>query len=54
MKEVGLVHCKIDPCVWKLVKKTSQEPQLQVLVLFHIDDLMLAGRKVEDVWAEFQ
>ena len=54
MKEMGLVQCKTDPCVWKLVKETSQGPQLQVLVLFHTDDFMLAGRKGEAGWEEFQ
>ena len=47
LREMGLVQCKTDACVWKLVKETSQGPQLQVLVLFHIDDIMLAGRKSE-------
>ena len=47
LKEMDLVQCKTDPCVWKLVKETSQGSQLQVLVLFHIDDFMLAGRKGE-------
>ena len=47
LREMGLVQCKTDPCVWKLVKETLQGPQLQVLVLFHIDDFMLAGRKGE-------
>ena len=51
---MGLVQCKTDPCVWKLVKETSQGPQLQVLVLFHIDDFMLAGRRGEAGWEEFQ
>ena len=32
------------PCVWKLVTVTSQGSQLQVSVLFHINDFMLAGR----------
>ena len=41
MKDMGLVQCKTDPCV----TETSERPQLQVLVLFHIDDFMLAGRK---------
>ena len=45
MKEMGLQQCNTDPCVWKLVKETSQGPQFQVLTLFHIDDFMLAGRK---------
>ena len=54
MNEMGLVQCKTDPCVWKPVKETSQRPQLQVLVLFHIDDFMLAGRKGEVGWKEFQ
>ena len=45
LREMGLVQCKTDPCVWKLVKETPQGPLLQVLVLFHIDDFMLAGRK---------
>ena len=54
MKEMGLVQCKTDPCVWKLVKETSQGPQLQVLVLFLIHDIMWAGRKGEIGWEEFQ
>ena len=45
MKDMGLVQYKTDPCVWTPVKETSQGPQLQVLVLFHMDDFMLAGRK---------
>ena len=44
VKEVGLVQSKADPCVWKLVKKTSQGPQLHVLVLFHIDDFRLDAK----------
>ena len=28
MKDMGLVHYNRDLCVWKLVKETSQEPQL--------------------------
>ena len=48
MKEMGLMQYKTDLCVWKLVKETSQGPQLQVLVLLHIDHFMLAG------WEEFQ
>ena len=47
MNEVGSVQCKTDPCVWKLVKETSQGPQLQVFALFHIDGFMLAGRQSE-------
>ena len=54
MKEMGLVQCRTDPCVWKLVKEASQGPQLQVLVLFNTDDFMLAGRKGEAGWEEFQ
>ena len=54
LRELGLVQCKVDPCVWKLVKATSQGRQLQVLVLFHIDDFMLAGRQGEAGWEEFQ
>ena len=54
MKEMVLVQCKTDPCVWKLVKETSQGPQLRVLVLFRIDGFMLAGRKGEADWEEFQ
>ena len=54
MKGVGLVQRKTDPCAWKLVKETSQGPQLQVLVVFHINDFMLAGRKGEAAWEEFQ
>ena len=54
MKELGLVPCKTDPCVWKLVKETSQGPLLHLLVLFHIDDTMLAGRTGEAGWEEFQ
>ena len=53
MKEMGLMQCKTDPCVWKLVKETSKGPQLQALVLFHIDDFMLAGRKSEAGWEQF-
>ena len=41
MEEMGLQQCN----TWKLVKETSQGPQFQVLVLFHIDDFILAGRK---------
>ena len=51
---MGFVQCKTDPCVWKLVKETSQGSQLQVLALFHIDDFMLAGRQGEAGWEEFQ
>ena len=51
---MGSVQCRTDLCVWKLVKGTSQGPQLQVLALFHIDDFMLAGRKGEAGWEEFQ
>ena len=51
---MGLVQCKTDPCVWKLVKETSQGPQLQVLVLFHIDDFMSTGHTGEAGWEEFQ
>ena len=54
MKEMGLRQCKTDPCVWKHAKETSQGPKLQVLVLFHIDDFNLAGRKGEVGWEEFQ
>ena len=54
MKEMALQQCKTDPCVWKLVKGTSWGPHLQVLALFHIDDVMLAGRKREAGWEEFQ
>ena len=46
--------CRTDPCVWKFVKETAQGPQLQVLVLFRIDDFMLVGRKGEGGWEEFQ
>ena len=52
MKEMGLVQCKTDPCVWKLVKDTSQGPQLQVLVLFHTDHL--GWTQGEAGWEEFQ
>ena len=54
MEEMGLVQCDTDPCVWKLVKERSQGPQLQELVLFHIDDFMLAGRKGAAGWEELQ
>ena len=53
MKEMALVQCEPAPCVSKLVNETSQRPQLQVLV-FHIDDFMLAGRKGGVGWEEFQ
>ena len=36
------------------MKETSKVLQLQVLVLFHIDDSMLAGRKGEAGWEELQ
>ena len=52
MTEMGLVQCKTDPCVWKLVKETSQGPQLQVLVLLQVDDFMSAGRKGEAGWEQ--
>ena len=54
MKEVGFVQSKTDPCVWMLIKETSQSPRLQVLVLFHIDDFMLAGCKSEAGWEKIQ
>ena len=55
LKEMDFVQCMTDPCVWKPVKETSHGGlQLQVLVLFHTDDFMLAGRKGEASWEEFQ
>ena len=51
---MSLMQCKTDPCVWKLVKETSQRPQLQVLVLFHIDDFTLVGREGEIGWEGFR
>ena len=51
---MDFVQCKTDPCVWKLVYETSQGSQLQVLVLFHIDDFMQGVRKGEVGWEEFQ
>ena len=50
LQEMDLVQCKTDRCVWKLVKETPQGAQLQVLVPFHIDDFMLAGRKGKAGW----
>ena len=43
-----------DPCVWTLVKEAAHGHELQVLVLFDIDDFMLTGRKGEVGWEEFQ
>ena len=55
LKEMDFVQCMTDPCVWKPVKETSHGGlQLQVLVLFHIHDFMLAGRKGEASWEELQ
>ena len=55
LKEMDFVQCMTDPCVWKPVNETSHGGlQLQVLVLFHIHDFMLAGRKGEASWEEFQ
>ena len=52
---MDFVQCMTDPCVWKPVKETSHGGlQLQVLVMFHIHDFMLAGRKGEASWEEFQ
>ena len=54
MKQMGLVQCKTDSCVRKLVGESSQGAQMQVLVLFHIADFMLAGRRGEAGWEDFQ
>ena len=53
LKEMSLMQCKTDPCV-EARQGSVPWTQLQVLVLFHIDDFVLAGRKGEAGWEEFQ
>ena len=40
--------------VWKFVKDTEHGPELEVLVLLHMDDFLHGGIKRETAWEELQ
>ena len=54
LREMGLVQCKTEPCCWKLVTFEDGKPILKAIVLFHIDDFLLAGKLGEEAWERFK
>ena len=54
LREMGLEQCKTEPCCWKLVEFVDGKPNLKALVLFHIDDFLLAGKLGEENWERFK
>ena len=54
LREMGLEQCKTEPCGWKLVEFENGKPILKALVLFHIDDFLLAGKLGEENWERFK
>jgi hypothetical protein len=42
LDELGMVQCKIDPCVFYRI---GEEGFLELIIACHVDDLIIAGRK---------